>query len=196
MPFYQLQKKKKYVKIYITKPVFIGDYGKGGYMCKVGQTVVYGLGGVMEIVALREVEIGDTVRSYYVLREIGSLTSSETLVPVDNKELTSQMRPLLSREELIAAIRMARTIPDDEWISDNRARAEHFKRVILSGDRVALMLMIRSVVNAGRRRADEGKKNFLSDESAMKRAEKLLYSEISVVMDIDISDVPAFIESV
>ncbi len=165
-------------------------------MYNVGERVVYGLGGVMEVVDLRVIVLGDTAREYYVLREMGSYSSSETLIPVDNAELTAQMRPLLTPDELVTAIKTAKASPDAEWISDNRARAEHFKSVILSGDRVALMLMIRSIVEAGKRRATEGKKNFLSDENAMKKAEKLLFSEISVVMGIAVADVPAFIESV
>jgi len=165
-------------------------------MYNVGERVVYGLGGVMEIIDLRDVDLGDASRKYYVLREIDSFSSSETLIPVDNAELTAQMRPLLTREEIVNVIRVAKDSPDAEWISDNRARSEHFKRVILSGDRVALMLMIRSIVDAGKRRASEGKKNFISDENAMRRAERLLYSEIATVMGIGISEVPAFIESV
>ena len=165
-------------------------------MYNVGERVVYGLGGVMEVVDLRVIEIGDTSRKYYVLREMGSYSSSETLIPVDNAELTAQMRPLLTREEIVDAIKTAKASPDAAWIADNRTRAEHFKSVILSGDRVALMLMIRSIVEAGKRRATEGKKNFLSDENAMKKAEKLLFSEISIVMGLDPADVPAFIDSI
>ena len=165
-------------------------------MFNVGEKVVYGLGGVMEIVDVREIVFGDNPRTYYVLREMGSSSTSETLIPVDNADLVAQMRPLLTREEMVCAIRAARVAPDAEWIDDNRKRADHFKAVILSGDRVALMLMIRSIIEAGKRRAEEGKKNFLSDENAMKKAEKLLYSEISVVFDISLEDVPSFIESV
>ena len=165
-------------------------------MYNIGDMVVYGLGGVMKIVDVRDIEVGDTARSYYVLRELSGYSASETLIPVDNAELVAQMRPLLTKDEIAEVIRAARVAPDPEWIADNRRRAEHFKSILLSGDRVALLLMIRSIVDAGRRRADEGKKNFLSDENAMKKAEKLLYSEISIVLGIDESAVPAYIESV
>ena len=54
----------------------------------------------------------------------------------------------------------------------------------------------RSVIEAGKLRAAEGKKNFLSDETAMRKAEKVLYSEIALVMEIPLSDVVRFIENV
>ena len=42
---------------------------------------------------------------------------------------------------------------------------------------------------------DEGKKNFLADEGIKLKAQKLLFSEISVVFDIPEEEIPAFIES-
>ncbi len=165
-------------------------------MFSIGEKVVYGAYGVMDVVDVRDVEIGESVRKYYVLCESGVQSFSETLIPVDNEALVAGMRRLLTPDGMIAAIKAAKAVADLPWVEDNRARAEHFKTVMSSGDRTAILVMIRSIVAAGVRRAAEGKKNFLSDENAMKKAEKILYSEISVVMDIPTADVPAFIENV
>ena len=165
-------------------------------MFSIGEKVVYGAYGVMEIVDMRDVAFDDRIRKYYVLREAANNTSSETLVPMDNELVVSHMKKLLTPEEMTEAIRAAKTVTDFDWHPDNRARAENFKTIIASGDRVAILVMIRSIEAAGRLRAAEGKKNFLSDETAMKKAEKVLYSEISLVMGIPLSDVTKFIENV
>ncbi|MBQ2793403.1 MAG: hypothetical protein IKL79_01620 [Clostridia bacterium] len=165
-------------------------------MFSIGEKVVYGAYGVMKIVDVRDIEIGDCMRKYYVLCEAGAVAFSETLIPVDNQTLVAGMRRLLSPDGMLAAIKAAKAVTDLPWVEDNRARAEHFKSVMTSGDRTAILVMIRSIVAAGVRRAAEGKKNFLADENAMKKAEKILYSEISAVMEIPTADVPAFIESV
>ena len=162
----------------------------------IGEKVVYGAGGVMEIVELREISLDDTSRVYYVLREVGTASLSETLIPTDNDTLTAQMRPLLSSGELISVVRRAKAEPLPEWISDNRRRAESFKHTLASGDRCELMKMILSIREAGKRRGEEGKKNFLSDENAMRKAERLLYSEISIVMGIPFDEVGGFVDSI
>ncbi len=165
-------------------------------MFSIGEKVVYGAYGVMVVVDVRDVAIGDNLRKYYVLCESGVQAFSETLIPVDNELLVSGMRRLLSPDGMLEAIRAAKAVDDLPWLEDNRARAEHFKAVLTSGDRAAILVMIRSIVEAGVRRAAEGKKNFLADENAMRKAEKVLYSEISEVMGIPTAEVPAFIESV
>jgi hypothetical protein len=54
--------------------------------------------------------------------------------------------------------------------------------------------MIRSVHNAGQRRAAIGKKNFLTDENFMKRAEKLIEAEFSLSLGITEAEVAEIIE--
>ncbi len=163
-------------------------------MYETGDKIVYGASGVMQVVELRDMTVADVTRRYYVLREYGTTSGSETLVPVDNEQLIAQMRPLLTRDEIVEVIRDAKRRPDAEWISDNRARAEKFKQILSSGDRGELVAMIRAINLAGERRGEEGKKNFLADETAMKKAQKLLHSEVSIVLGIPMEDVPAFID--
>ena len=167
-------------------------------MHNVGEKVVYSSNGVMEIVDIREELVLDAPKKYYVLCAYGaqsaSQTASQTFVPVDNEKLVSKMRPLLTREEVMEIIGSLDSIPAAEWIRDNRARSESFKVTIEEGDRVKMISMIKLINKTAERRAEEGKKNYLADENAMQRAEKLLYSEFATVLGIDESDIPDFIE--
>ena len=111
----------------------------------------------MTVVDIREEAIAGEKRKYYVLRADGAPSSSLTFVPVDNEKLTSQMRRLLSREEIEAIIDEARSRPDEEWIADNRQRSERFKHIIESGDRAGMISMIGAIYKNGEaREADIG----------------------------------------
>lgn len=163
-------------------------------MHKIGDKIMYGAGGVMTIVDIREESIGDVSRSYYVLRPALIRSDSLTFVPTDNEKLVSAMRPLISREEIISLLRGAKDAPALKWINENRARQECFKRIMESGDRAGMIAMIRAIDESAARREAEGKKNFLSDENAKQKAEKLLFSEFSIVLGIPEEEIPSFIE--
>lgn len=164
-------------------------------MHKIGERVVYGSFGVMEIVDVREEKVLDFIRKYYVLEPISGGNGSQTFVPVENEKLVANMRPLLTKEEVLEFIRSMDSLPMAEWIQDNRARSERFKATIESGDRAGMISMIKLVKATGVRRAAEGKKNYLADENAMHKAEKLLFSEIAAVMGISEEDVIDFIKN-
>lgn len=165
----------------------------GVFMFKVGETVVYGSVGVMEIVDIREERIGGASHTYYVMKEIGSTSGGSTFVPCDNEKLVASIRHLISREEALALIAEMGDIAEAEWFEDNRKRAELFKNVMMNGDRRELVAMLKAIYESGKRRGAIGKKNYLSDDLVMHKAEKLLYSELSVVLGIPESEIPAFI---
>ena len=164
-------------------------------MYKIGENVVYGANGVMTVLDIREESITDTPRSYYVLKSPVGHKDSLTFVPVDNEKLTSIMRPLLSKSEILEIIDAIPSIQQIEWIADNRARAEHFKATVECGTHYEIIGMIKAIWATGVRRSEEGKKNYLADEAAMKKAEHVLYSEFSTVLGIPEDEVADFISS-
>jgi len=164
-------------------------------MHSIGEKIVYGSSGIMQIVDVREELVGDVKRKYYVLCELNSTSSSQTFVPVENKKLVDAMRPLLTKEEIMDIISRIKDIPEVEWQRDNRIRSERFRSIIESGDREGIIALIKTVYENGKRRSEEGKKNYLADENFMRKAQKLLYSEFSIVLGIPESEVESFIES-
>ena len=164
-------------------------------MHKIGEKILYGTSGVMTIVDIREESFGGVSRSYYVLRSAVRHSDSLTYVPTDNEKLVTAMRPLLTEEEIKSLIRSAKDVAPIDWVPENRARSEYFKKIMESGDREKMIAMIVAIDENAKRREAEGKKNFLSDENARQKAEKLLHTEISVVFGIPEENVPAFIEN-
>ncbi len=163
-------------------------------MYKVGDLVVYGANGLMKIVDIREENVLNTVREYYVLGDISSSSSSQVFVPTDNKKLTASMRPILTRAEVMDLISRLRDLPRAEWHSDNRVRSEDFRRIIESGDREGMLSIIKAVYENGIKRSEIGKKNYLTDESFMRKAQKLIEFEFATVLGIDEKDVADFIK--
>lgn len=164
-------------------------------MYGIGDKVVYGALGVMEIIDITDQTVGDVTRAYYVMKEYSSGSPSLTYVPTENEALTSQMKPLLTKDEVAEVVRAAKNAPPIEWIEDNRARSEAYKKILATADRVKMLCMIDSVYRTGIRREEEGKRNYIADENSMKRAEKIINTEFSLVLGIPECDVPEFIKN-
>ena len=153
-------------------------------MRKIGENILYGASGVMTIVDIREESVVDVSRKYYVLRSANSRSDSLTFVPADNERLVGAMRSLLTREELDGLFATAPSVEPCAWIEGNRPRSESFKQIMDSGDRKGMIAMVKAIDNHGIIRSEEGRKNFLSDETAKQKALKLLASEIAIVLGI------------
>lgn len=162
-------------------------------MYVIGEKVVYGAQGVMEIVDIVDQTIGDATRRYYVLREYSSPSSSLTYVPVDNEMLVANIQPLLTEQEVVEVIRLSKSSIQLEWVEENRARSEMYKRILATADRAKILAMINLVTETGLRREEEGKKNYIADENIMKKAQKMINAEFSIVLGIPEDEVEEFI---
>lgn len=162
-------------------------------MHSIGDRIVYGSNGIMEIVDIREESIGDVQRSYYILSDVRVNVSTQTYVPTDNEKLVGMMRPLHTKDEVLDIISRISTIPDADWHDDNRVRAEVFRGVIESADTEGMIAVIKAINTNGVKRQEEGKKNFLADENIMRKAEKMIYAEFSEVLGIPENEIGDFI---
>lgn len=159
----------------------------------IGDMVVYGINGIMEVIDLRVEKIAAAEHEYYVLSEPDSRTSSYVYVPTDNERLVGAMRPLLTREEAQRLVSEAPGIPALEWCADNRVRTEKFRKIMESGSHPELISMIKAISLMAEKRAEIGKKNYLSDDHAMQKAKKLLYSELSLVLGLTADELEGMI---
>ncbi len=163
-------------------------------MYKIGDLVVYGSNGLMRIADIREECVLGVVREYYVLCDIASNSSSQIFVPRDNKKLTASMRPILTKAEVMDLISSIRELPEAKWNADNRVRAESFRRIIESGDREGMLSIIKAVYENGIKRSEQGKKNYITDDAFMRKAQKLIEFEFATVLGIPESEVEDFIK--
>ena len=106
--------------------------------------------------------------------------------------LLSKIKKVMSKEEIDALIDSIAD-RDIEWIEDNRERSENYNKILDNGDRTDIMTLIKTLYLQKQQRAAIGKKLRNSDEAVMARAEKLLYEEFALVLNIKKDEVVPYI---
>ncbi len=151
-------------------------------MLEAGQLVLYGIHGVCRITGTQMQKVDRKMVEYYVLSPVGQATSC-FYVPVNNEAAVAKLRPLLTADELKALL-ACEEVKQDCWIAEENQRRLRYKEWISSGDRVALIRIVRTLNRHRQQQLKEGKKFHVSDESFLRDALKLLSAEISMVLDI------------
>lgn len=163
-------------------------------MFEINSYVMYGDNGVCKITEKKRMKFGGQYKNYYVLKPVHN-SSSTLYVPTDNEELLSKMRDVLTKEEVVELIK---SVKDGEisWVEDNKERSALYDSIFETGDRMELMLLIKSLYRHKQERQEQGKKLWTIDENAMKHAEKLVYDEFATALDMDVDQVVPFIMEV
>lgn len=151
-------------------------------MYQVGNQVVYGIHGVCRILDQEKRVVDKKMVTYLVLEPIDQ-EGSRYLVPTHNAAAMGKLRPMLSPEEL-EALMQSEEVRADGWIREENLRKNTYRELITSGDRAGLLRMVHSLYQHKKAQTSAGKKVHLADENFLRDAEKLLASEISVVMNI------------
>lgn len=159
---------------------------------KIGDRVIYG--GALSVVSdVRLEDMTGDAAEYYILSALGSKTESYTYIPTQNKKLTENMKPILTKTEARALYAEIPTVAPLDWINDNRRRSELFKEIMDSYDRRRVIAMIKSICRVELERQAKGKKNYLSDEHFLAKAERLLYSELTLILEKKEADISSLI---
>ncbi len=160
-------------------------------MFGIGDTILYGTQGTCHIDAIEEKKICGKVSSYYVLTPLDG-TRCTIYAPVGSEEIEKKMHRLLSATEIEAIIESMKN-EEVVWIENENARKERYKQILAGNDRIEIMKMIRALYLHKQELKECGKKMHISDERFFKDAEKALYNEFAVVLDIRPTEVISFI---
>lgn len=115
------------------------------------------------------------------------------LVPTQNPAAVSKLRPIMTEQEL--EVLFLRDIPgDDAWIVDENQRKQRYRELITGGDIAALICMVRAIHYHKEVQAAAGKKLHQCDEYFLRDAERLVSSELSLILHIDPSAVGQYIK--
>ena len=152
-------------------------------MYQAGDMIVYGNEGVCRVVSVGTPQIAgaDREKQYYTLEP--QYCDGLIFVPVDTPVHT---RPVMTREEAECLID---ELPGLEVVQMNqhqnvRLLSEHYKELIRSCDRYDVARIIREVRAKRLACQTRGGKISQVDERYMKRAEDLLYGELSISLGI------------
>lgn len=143
-------------------------------MFKAGDTVSYGISGVCTIVEKKCVTLGGQPHDCFILKPVYD-ASMKICVPCDSAPLLERMRPLPTRDDLMALLR--EPLPDHD--PDPDARKLAYREALKSGDLHALVRMVRDI----------------HTEQTLRDAQNVLHSEFAYVMGIEPNEVPEFIEN-
>ncbi len=162
-------------------------------MYQVGQKVVYGIHGVCAIVEIETKTIDRKKISYFVLEPLEQ-PGARYYIPKENPVTLKKISPLLSREELDALLAEC-SMSDNSWIADENHRKLHYRELIGSGDRRALVIMVHTLHLHKKQQEAQGRKFHLCDENFLRDAEKLLCSEFSLVLGLSREDTAKYLSN-
>ena len=161
-------------------------------MYEIGEQILYGIHGVCRITGVESMRFGKARARYYVLEPVEQ-PGAKFYIPVENEAAVAKLRPLLSREELLALLH-SEEVRNYPWIADENQRKLRFRELINSGDREALMGMIGALLRHKNAQLAAGRKFHQSDENFLNDAQKLLNAEFAQVFGLEPKDVNAFIQ--
>lgn len=114
-------------------------------MFQIGDRVVYGVHGVCEIVDDR-IQIMDRKRIRYYILEPLEQPGARFFVPVENPAALAKLHPLLSKQELDEML-SSDPVRNGIWIQDENQRKLLYRKLIVSGDRVAILAMVHQLIS-------------------------------------------------
>ena len=158
-----------------------------------GQMIVYGTSGICIIDDIINMRITSDSKpeKYYVLHQKRD-DQSKVFVPVNNEHLTSKMRVLMEKDEIIGMLKGAKQ-DVMEWDTDRRARADMFRDILVNGVGHDLLRMVVCLYERKKELFKDGKKLPVTDNNTLKSAVKLLEEEVAFVMGISEDEVRPFI---
>ena len=157
----------------------------------VGEHVIYGTHGVCCISEIKTMSFGPDNKEYYVLSPLAEPRST-IFVPLDSEVLLSQMRPVLTREEIDELLGSLEP-GSQSWITNDSERKEFCQTTLKSGDRLAILRMIDMLYIHQEEMRDQKKHFHVTDERFLREAEKLLHDEFSFVLGIPRGEVVSYI---
>ena len=162
-------------------------------MYQIGDFVVYGTHGVCRILTIEERRIDRKTAAYYILEPVEQVGTCY-MVPVQNEAAVAKMRPVMTREELDDLLRCPE-VREDAWIPEENQRKQVYRELIGSGDRKALLRMVCTLFRQRQAQLEAGKKFHLCDENFLRDAERLLSSEMGLILQLPPEQVIAYVRS-
>ena len=152
-------------------------------MYQTGEYVVYGIQGVCRVIGT-EKQLVNRKRIEYLVLEPLARGESRYYLPTQNPTAMKKLQPLLSRQEM-DELMSSQEISRDRWIREENLRKQYYRDLMSGGTRTAMLQMLRALYRHRNEQEAAGKKFHQCDDNFLRDAEKLLCSEISLVMECD-----------
>lgn len=151
-------------------------------MFEAGDWVVYGMHGVCRVMG-REKQLVNRKRTEYLVLEPMGQTESRFYLPTQNEAAMGQLSPVLSAQEL-RELMASDEVRQDCWIPEENLRKQHYRELTSGGSRISMMQMVHALYRYKAEQSAAGRKFHQCDDNFLRDAEKLLSSEIALVLDL------------
>lgn len=160
-------------------------------MYQAGDLIMYGTTGVCRVEGIGLPDaIPDDGTQYYKLTPI--YDTEVIYIPVSTKAF---MRPVMTKEQAEKLIDRIPEIPEDVCSGcDMKMLSERYRACLSTHDNDDLIRLIKSVYLKNERSLRAGRHMGQIDQQYMKRAEKLLYGELAVALEMEYDRVQPYIK--
>lgn len=160
-------------------------------MYQICEFVIYGIHGVCRVMGT-EKQLVNRKRSEFLVLEPLVQSGSKYYVPTENPTSMGKLRAVLSRDALLQLMD-SDEVRQDHWIQDEGHRKQKYRELIVSADRLPLMQMVSSLYRYRGMQEAAGRKFHQCDDNFLRDAERVLSSEISLVMGLTADEARAFL---
>lgn len=150
-------------------------------MFKIGETVVHSKIGLCDIKEITK--INDT--NYYVLNT--SKEDTKIMIPVDNNK--HLIRKVITKQEIEELINKKMPEMEVDCIHDFKSRVKKYDELLKSGETEKLIILLKMIYKYKK----ENKNLTVADKEIAKAAEKLLFTELAYVLNMDLNEVESYL---
>jgi CarD family transcriptional regulator len=156
--------------------------------------IIYGSSGVCVVkdICVPDMFDIDTTEEYYILEPV-YLKGSTIYSPVDNS--TTVMRKIITKEEAQELINQIQFV-EPYWNINDKKREEQYKAAIRTYDCFEWIRIIKTLYQRKQELSEQKKRLGQIDERYLHMAEDLLYSELSIPLEMTREQVESYIADV
>ena len=159
-------------------------------MYEIGDIILYGHEGIFKVKDILTRKTNNINKQYY---QLSPLDNNITIyAQIDNMYCLSKMRKILSKDGIYKLIK---AMPNNEtiWINDKNIRKQKYNDIISHGNHEQLVKLIKTLYLNKLEQEKKGKKFYLQDQYLLDTAEKILYDEFSITLNLKPEQVLPFI---
>lgn len=163
-------------------------------MFQAGDLVVYGTTGVCRVESIDQPNMtgADRHKKYYRLKPF--YQDGVIYTPVDNTKVS--IRPVISREDAENLIDLIPGIRTKAYRAPTlQALAQHYQTAFQSHSCQDLVELIMSIYTKQQETTSQNRRLGMVDERFLKQAERLLYGELAVALEIPFDEVQPYISN-
>lgn len=162
-------------------------------MYAVNDYVVYERTGICKIVDTCTKKVKGVDKIYYILKPV--YKDKELTIYSDVDKAKNFMRKPISKLE---AMNLIESIPKVEkiWFDNCRIRQEKYKEIIKEGNLNELIGVLKGIYKYKTEKEHNNKKLSTMDKHNFDYAEKMLYQEFALALDMEVDNVNNYIESI